>query len=245
MKTLLLSFAAATLCALATAQPAKILYTQAHGEPAASPQMKPLVEKLHGEWVVSDRPIDAAALADVRLTIVRVPSKQIAADEKAALIAHVRGGGALLVILDEERRQPLATTGLNEIIAPFGLTLTADTPYLHNQGALAKAGVIHRADCELPFSGGRAVEGGTPFAWQLDAEGKPAQPFAAYRELENGGRVIVLAEGMAAAFLGRPEGVRLSGVPRDATRTVYWGKDSAIFMEEVLGWLLAKRTPTS
>jgi hypothetical protein len=47
----------------------------------------------------------------------------------------------------------------------------------------------------------------------------------------------VLGEGMASLFLGDPAGVRLSGVPNDPTRTTYWGKDSAIFMEEVLRWL--------
>jgi hypothetical protein len=27
-------------------------------------------------------------------------------------------------------------------------------------------------------------------------------------------------------------------VPRDPTRTTYWGKDSGIFMEELLTWLI-------
>ena len=90
---------------------------------------------------------------------------------------------------------------------------------------------------EVPFSGGRAVEGGTPFAFQLDKDGKPAQPFGAYKRLDNGARIVVLGEGMATLFLGTPNGVRLTGVPKDPTRTTYWGKDSAIFMEELLMWL--------
>ena len=44
-----------------------------------------------------------------------------------------------------------------------------------------------------------------------------------------------MGEGMASLLLGVPEGQRLTGPPRDAQNTVYWGKDSAIFMEEVLG----------
>jgi hypothetical protein len=87
----------------------------------------------------------------------------------------------------------------------------------------------------MPFSGGRAVEGGTTFAFQLDKEGKPSHPFGAYKRLDNGGRIVVLGEGMASLFLGDPNAVRLSG---DLTNpTLYWGKDSAIFMEEVLMWL--------
>jgi hypothetical protein len=89
----------------------------------------------------------------------------------------------------------------------------------------------------VPFSGGRAVEGGTPFAFQLGKDGNLAQPFGAYKRLDNGGRIVVLGEGMASLFLGDPAGVRLSGVPNDPSGTTYWGKDSAIFMEEVLGWL--------
>ena len=47
----------------------------------------------------------------------------------------------------------------------------------------------------------------------------------------------MMGEGMASLFLGVPEGQRLTGPPRDAQNTVYWGKDSGIFMQEVLAWL--------
>jgi hypothetical protein len=149
----------------------------------------------------------------------------------------VKGGGSLLLVLDEERRQSLEKTGVNNLIAPFGMRLTPDTEYLHNCGGIAKAGEINKADRELPFSGGRAVEGGTAFAFQLDKDGKPAQPFGAYKRLDNGARIVVLGEGMASMFLGVRGGVRLTGVPHDPTRTIYWGQDSAIFMEELLMWL--------
>src|SRR5438552_16638347 len=45
---------------------------------------------------------------------------------------------------------------------------------------IAKAGEINKADREIPYDGGRQVFGGTPFAYQLDRKGKPAQPYAAY-----------------------------------------------------------------
>ena len=81
------------------------------------------------------------------------------------------------------------------------------------------------------------IEGGTAFAFQLDKVGKPQQPFGAYKRLDNGARIVVLGEGMAPLFLGVSNGVRLTGVPNDPTRTTYWGKDSVIFMEELLMWL--------
>jgi hypothetical protein len=87
----------------------------------------------------------------------------------------------------------------------------------------------------VPYSGGRAVEGGTPFAFQLDTDGKPAQPFAASKQLERGGRIVVMGEGMASLLLGVPEGSAADrGTPR---RAEHGGKDSGLFMKEVLGWL--------
>jgi hypothetical protein len=53
--------------------------------------------------------------------------------------------------------------------------------------------------------------------------------------------VIAIAEAMVALGMGKPEGVRLSGVPNDPSRTTYWGKDSAVFVDEIMRWLLASR----
>jgi hypothetical protein len=199
--------------------------------------MDGIAKKLGLEIRTSTESLTAATLAGARILYLRAPSKEFTASETDAIVAFVRSGGALLLVLDEERRQSLEKTRANSLLSPFGMRLTLDTKYVHNAGAVAKAGEINKADREVPFSGGRAVEGGTPFAFQLDSGGKPAQPFGAYKRLENGGRIVVLGEGMASLFLGDPAGVRLSGVPNDPSRTTYWGKDSAIFMEEVLTWL--------
>jgi hypothetical protein len=118
------------------------------------------------------------------------------------------------------------------------MTLTGDTPQIDNVGAIAKAGEINRADREIPYDGGRAVIGGTPFAFQLDRQGRPAQPYGAWLKLDNGGRVVVLAEGMASLFLGEPGATRLFVDSVTPGNTKWWGKDSAVFMEEVLAWLL-------
>jgi len=215
----------------------RLIYDQAHGEQPPPGPIDAITKKLGLEIQPSDRPINAEALKGVRLLYLGAPTQEFAAAETEAIVAFVKGGGSLLLVLDEERRQSLEKTGVNKLITPFGLRLTPDTPYLHNCGGIAKAGEINKADRELPFSGGRAVEGGTAFAFQLDKDGKPAQPFGAYKRLDNGARIVVLGEGMAALFLGAPKGVRLTGVPYDPTRTTYWGKDSAIFMEELVAWL--------
>jgi hypothetical protein len=219
------------------ASPARVVFDQAHGELPPPAQMEAIAKKLGLEIRTSAEPITAATLAGARILYLRAPSKEFTAPETEAIVAFVKSGGALLLVMDEERRQSLQRTGVNNFLSPFGMRLTLDTEYLHNNGGVAKAGEINQADREVPFSGGRAVEGGTPFAFQLDRDGNPAQPFGAYKRLDNGGRIVVLGEGMASLFLGDPAGVRLSGLPRDPRSTTYWGRDSAIFMEEVLGWL--------
>ncbi len=234
-----LCLAAGLLAALsAFATPAKRLYfDQAHGQMAPGGAVKAEAEALSLEVVVSTEPITAAKLEGVRLLYLRAPSQEIGAEERAVIVAFVRGGGSLLLVLDQEQRQSLAKTKVNEIIAPFGLQLTPDTEYLHNCGAIAKAGAINPADRRIPYSGGRAVVGGTAFAWRLDRDGHPAEPFAAYTQVGRA-RVVVLGEGMATLHMGTQEGERLSGVPNDPAHTTYWGPDSAVFMSEVLAWLV-------
>ena len=218
--------------------PVRIYADLAHGQNPLAPPYTAIATKLGAEIVGRDAPITAEGLKGFRLLLLRTPLQEIKDGERAAIVAFVRQGGSLLLAFDEERRTPLAPTRVNDVIEPFGLKLTDDTPYLHNNGAIAKKGAINAADRELPFSGGRGVEGGTPFAWQLDKDGKPAQVFAVSTTVDKTGRVIVLADAMATLFLGRPEGVRLTGVPRDPSQTTYWGKDSAIFMEELVAWLI-------
>jgi hypothetical protein len=218
-------------------RPVRLVYDLAHGEQPPPGPMDAIAKKLGLEIQTSTQTISAEALKGARILYLRAPSKEFAAAEMEAIVAFVKGGGSLFVVLDEERRQSLEKTGVNNFITPFGIRLTPDTEYLHNCGGIAKAGEINKADRELPFSGGRAVEGGTAFAFQLDRNGKPAQPFGAYKRLDNGARIVVLGEGMASLFLGVPNGVRLTGVPNSPTMTTYWGKDSTIFMEELLMWL--------
>jgi hypothetical protein len=220
---------------------ARMVYDLGHGQTSVITQMPAIGEKIGYQLESVTTPLTAETLRGARLLYLRTPTRLYSDDEKRAIVEYVRGGGSLLVVLDESRRVDLAASGVNDLIAPFGLTLTADTEYLHNAGAVARQGDINRADRELPFSGGRAVEGGTPFAWQLDRDGKPAQPFAACAKVGSA-RIVVMSDAMASAFMGKPEGVRLTGVPRDPANTVYWGKDSAIFMEEVLAWLIADGT---
>jgi hypothetical protein len=215
----------------------RIYFDRAHGEAPWPPPMEAIGERLSYRLEAGRAPLTAAALAGARLIYLRAPSRAFQEPEKQAIVSFVKAGGSLLLVLDEEERQKLAVVGVNDVIAPFDLKLSGDMPRIANTGALAKAGEINKADREIPYDGGRQVFGGTPFAYQLDRNGNPAQPYAAYVKLDEGGRIVVMGEGMASLFLGTPDGVRLKLEPTDPK---WWGKDSSIFMEEVLHWLLTR-----
>ena len=214
-----------------------IYFDRAHGEAHWPPQMTELGNRLGYKLEPGHTPITSEALAGDRLIYLRAPNQAFRDSEKQAIVSFVKAGGSLLLVLDEEERQKLAVVGVNDIIEPFGLKLSGDTPHIVNTGAIARAGEINKASREIPYDGGRQVFGGTPFAYQLDREGKPAQPSAAYAKLENGARIVVMGEGMASLFLGVPDATRLAAQPPNPK---WWGKDSTTFMQEVLDWLLAR-----
>ena len=210
----------------------------AHGQ-RALPQLEALGKKLGFSIRTSEEPISSNTLDDAKLLYLLGPTTRFSDSEKETVIEFVRQGGSLLLVVDESRRSSLSETQANDLIAPFEMKLTGDTEYLHNCGAIAKSGPI-RQPCEIPFSGGRAVEGGTPFGFQLDQAGNPSHAFATAKEVTGGGKVIVLSEAMAAIFLGTPDGERLSGTPRNYAETTYWGKDSERFNADIVTWLLSK-----
>ena len=210
----------------------------AHGQ-RPLPQLETLGKKLGFSLRVSEEPISSETLQNANLLYLLGPTSRFADSEKASVIEFVRKGGSLLLVVDESRRSSLSETQANDLIAPFEMQLTGDTEYVHNCGAIAKSGPI-KEPCEIPFSGGRAVEGGAPFGFQLDHDGNPSHPFATAKEVTGGGKVIVLSEAMAAIFLGTPDGERLSGTPRNYAETTYWGKDSERFNTDIMTWLLSQ-----
>lgn len=87
----------------------------------------------------------------------RAPNGTFAESEKEAIVAQVNSEGSLLPVLDGEKRQSLAQTGINDLLAPFGMKLSGDTPRIVNRGAIAKAGEINRADRQVAYDGGREI----------------------------------------------------------------------------------------
>lgn len=217
----------------------RLLFAKAHGEWKNPRPLARLAKSIGVDFVASDQAITADTLRSVDVLYILMPAKPFTDGEKRAIINFVKGGGSMLLVLDQEKRQSLKKTGVNSLIAPFGMKLTKDAPYLHNRGAIARKGVINKQDREVPYSGGRAVKGGTPFSFILNNKGQATKlAHGAYVETPKGSRIIVLGEGMASLFLGGRDGIRLADTKKpDASD--YWGKDSAVFNREVLEWLTA------
>ena len=64
--------------------------------------------------------------------------------------------------------------------------------------------------------------------FQLNREGQPEQPYAAYVKLDNGAKIVVMAEGMASPVPGSSR----CGAPDGHTENPeWWGKNSGMFMD--------------
>jgi len=180
--------------------------------------------------------IDSTEITDCLLNgkhgLILFGPKELSKSEKQAVVDFIKSGGSLLLIFDAENRTPLY--GINDIITPFGLELTGDTPYLHNCGAIAVESEVCAERRELPYSGGRSINGGNVIS-RVYMDGDYIH--CAYVRTEKSGKIIVMSDAMAAIFMGRQDGIRLTGTKPADTR--YWGKDSKIFMEEIFSFLVS------
>jgi hypothetical protein len=197
-----------------------------------------MAQYLGAELRVTTQPLSKETLKDVRTLVILAPLEAIEAAEIQAITEFVQQGGGLMLGVDEERRQKLAVSRANDVLAAFDMKFSGDTPYIHNRGASAPAGRIHPALREVPYSGGRGVEGGTAFSFMLEADGSLSKTaHASWTEVAGGGRVIAMGEMMAPILLGVANATRLGGGIRPNEAGPYWGKDSREMMTEIISWL--------
>ncbi|MBN2482256.1 MAG: hypothetical protein JXB19_10970 [Bacteroidales bacterium] len=250
---------------------------------------------------VNGEEITASVLknADVLIVLTPIfPSEQLPTFtqvERSAIVEFAKSGGRIMVVAEEERRTLLEEYGINDIVTPFGLEYGEACPVRDNVGAIGLQGKICQERRELPYSGGRIINGGTALSIVNDEGG---YQHMAYVELKNGGKVMAAGDAMALLLLSSAEGQPLSGMggargdaiagapvtpgtpgtrggppPAEGERSEgaqqagqgpaagqnavqvtpggaapagggsnffarFWGKDSHIFKEEVVTWLL-------
>lgn len=91
----------------------RLVFDQAHGEQPPPDQLHAIAKKLGLEVQLSAQPITAMALEGARILYLRAPSQEFTATETEAIVTFLNGGGSLLLVLDEERRQSLEKTRVN------------------------------------------------------------------------------------------------------------------------------------
>jgi hypothetical protein len=202
--------------------------------------------------VTTEEPITADLLADVDVLYIVTPKKPYSAAEVAVIVDYIKNGGSLFLVMDQELRSSIDHSKPNyskmdQLIKPFGMGMSHDVHEAYwgghdipNHGGIAKKGVINKEDREIPLHGARHISGGTPFSYFMDEKGLTKLAHGAYKEVEGGGRIIVLGDVMASLLvLGSSAGIRLQGgygVPNP-----WWGKDSQIFIVECFQWLVANK----
>ena len=225
-----------TIVNVAIGQDRKILvYDTFHGQnPKNGETFNSLLPDNSGAIIeISSQLISDTVLKSKDGLILFSPTKPFLDSEKQRILKYLQSGGSLLFIFDEERRTSLNGVGVNDIIVPFGIELSEDAPVRHNCGAIADSSDICSGKRELPYSGGRSIKGGNIIS-RVNDEGNYIH--CAYLKLPAGGKIIVMSDGMAGLLMGRPDGERFSGTgPSDSK---YWGKDSRVFMMEILAFLI-------
>lgn len=204
------------------------------------PGYKEILMRNNVEFVPNTEEITAESLKDIDVLLMLSPLARttqvpISEGEKVAIADYIRSGGSVIMMVDEEsHRVILDEYGSNDITSQFGITVGEDIEDVPgNCGAVSIENEIFGGRREVPYSGSRKVYGGIPGS--LCMEG--GYVHGAYVKLDNGGKLYVIGETMVGLLMGFPDGERNV---HKMMQTRWWGKDSHLFMEELIMWALKK-----
>jgi hypothetical protein len=165
-------------------------------------------------------PITTEALSKSTLLFIHAPTTKYSSNECSVIRQYIEKGGSLFIVMEEDYWTTLAQVNANDIVSPFGITFSSNNPD-KSSGGHSMPGKVAKKKYTIPFHGARIVEGGTPFACSNKSL---ANPFAVFTELEGGGKIIAMGEGMASLYMTSWQGV-----------TDY---QCAAFMDDIIAWLL-------
>lgn len=244
---LLLSLMAAGV--VAGAQESVLLFDLAHGqfqdvfvEPSyydyVIPDYKEILKELNCAYRENRGEITSETLKDVNVLLMLSPlakstQKNITEREKQAIVGFIQNGGRVIIMVDEEQyRVNLQEYGANDITKQFGIELGDDIQGLPgNCGAVSFENEIFGGRREVPYSGSRHLKGGVPVSVCMEQ----GYLHASYALTPKGGKLYVAAEAMVGLLMGYPDGERNI---HKMMQTRWWGKDSHLYMKELLAWTL-------
>lgn len=199
-----------------------------------------ILERYGIEYVPNEKEITTESLSGIDVLLMLSPlareyQKPITENEKKAITDYIRSGGTLLMFVDEEEyRVILDEYGANDITRQFGIEIGDDiTDVPGNCGAITFENEIFKGRREVPYSGSRKLRGGIPASVCMEG----GWLHSSYVKTGNGGKLFVAAETMVALLMGYPDGERNV---HKMMETRWWGKDSRLFMEELIVWGMAE-----
>ena len=224
--TLVLSLLAAVGAHAQTATPAKhrVCMDVAHQQkfwhdpadmPGMDANMIQRVKYMTGEFVKTASSVDASLsylkkevqpkdLEGCDLVFIHIPSAKYTPGEVSAVSKYIASGGSLFLVMDQDMWSTLEQTNVNDLIRQFGIQFGAESPD-SEAGGHTKAGLITDKRLKISYHGARTVTGGTPFCFNDRSD---AHPFGTFLETKNGGKVIVMGDGMVSLYMTSWEGVQ-------------------------------------
>jgi len=154
------------------------------------------------------------------LLFIHIPAAKYTPDEVSAITKHIASGGSLFLVMDQDMWSTLEQVNANDLIRPFGVQFGAESPDAL-AGGHTKAGLITDKALKVTYHGARTVTGGTPFCFNDRSD---VHPFGTFAEVGNGGKIIVMGDGMVSLYMTSWEGVH-----------DYQCQD---FMQDAFRWLL-------
>jgi hypothetical protein len=138
------------------------------------------------------------------LLFIHIPSAKYTPGEVSAISKYIASGGSLFLAMDQDMWSTLEQTNVNELIGPFGVQFGGESPD-SQAGGHTKAGPITDKNLKISYHGARTVTGGTPFCFNDRSD---AHPFGTFKEVANGGKVVVMGDGMVSLYMTSWEGVQ-------------------------------------
>jgi hypothetical protein len=164
--------------------------------------------------------VTAKDLEGCDLLFIHIPSAKYTPGEVRAISNYITGGGSLFVVMDQDMWSTLEQTNVNELIRPFGMQFGAESAD-SLAGGHTNAGPVTDKRLKISYHGARTVTGGTPFCFNDRSD---ADPFGAFKEVGNGGKIIMMGDGMVSLYMTSWEGVQ--------------DYQCQEFMQDVFRWLL-------
>jgi hypothetical protein len=147
--------------------------------------------------------IKTESLYECNLLFIHIPSKKYSSSEVEVIIQYLNKGGSLFLVMDEDYWSTLENANVNDIIKPFDIQFGNQSPDT-TLGGITKAGLITEKALKITYYGGRIVNGGNPFCF---SSAKEKYPFGVYKRTKNGGKIIVMGDGMTSLYMTSWKGV--------------------------------------